>query len=75
MTVMDLEPGQQAVVAEVEGDPARALQLSHYGLTPGTPITLTQKRPLPVVQVGRTDLALDAAVAYSIYVSADAQTA
>jgi DtxR family transcriptional regulator, Mn-dependent transcriptional regulator len=69
---MDLEPGQEAVVTEVAGDPARAQQLSHYGLTPGISVTLTQKRPLPVIQVGRTDLALDAAVACQIYVSPDA---
>jgi Fe2+ transport system protein FeoA len=50
------------------GDGDLWLQLSQYGLLPGTPICLTRKYPVPIVRVGQTDLALDRAIAARIYV-------
>jgi Fe2+ transport system protein FeoA len=70
--LLDLPPGASGHVADVEGDPARLLQLSQYGLLPGTPITLARTRPVPIVRIGQTDLALDRAVAAGVYVDVDA---
>jgi DtxR family Mn-dependent transcriptional regulator len=67
--LLDLKPGQSGHVCDVGGEGSNKLaQLSQYGLLPGTPIRLTQKHPVPIVQVGQTDLALDMAVAAEIYV-------
>jgi Fe2+ transport system protein FeoA len=67
--LLSLEPGQGGQVVAMDGDsPERLHHLSQYGLTPGTPIRLRQKRPVPIVQVGETDLALDAPIAATIYV-------
>ena len=55
-------------MADVTGDADTLLQLSQYGLLPGTPIRLARKYPVPIVQLGQTDLALDRAVAARIYV-------
>jgi DtxR family Mn-dependent transcriptional regulator len=67
---LNLAPGQSAtVVAITSADPDRARQLSQYGLTAGTPIRLLQKRPVPIVQVGETDLAVDTPIAAEIYVA------
>jgi Fe2+ transport system protein FeoA len=69
--LLDLPAGACGHVADVEGDPARLVQLSQYGLLPGTPITLARKRPVPIVRIGQTDLALDRAVAAEVYVDLD----
>jgi Fe2+ transport system protein FeoA len=66
--LLDLKPGQGGHVCDVGGGGSRLAHLSQYGLLPGTPIRLTQKRPVPIVQVGQTDLALDMAIAAEIYV-------
>ena len=70
--LIDLEPGEEGQIAEIGGEAGRLSQLSHYGLVPGTPIRLCQKRPVPIVQVGHTDLALDEAVARQIFVRREA---
>jgi Fe2+ transport system protein FeoA len=69
--LLDLPAGACGHVADVEGDQARLLQLSQYGLLPGTPITLARKRPVPIVRIGHTDLALDRSVAAHVYVDLD----
>ena len=67
--LLDLKPGQGGHVCDVGGEGSSTLaHLSQYGLLPGTPIRLTQKRPVPIVRVGQTDLALDMSVAAEIYV-------
>lgn len=66
--LLDLKPGQGGHVADVAGDEDMLLQLSQYGLLPGTPISLARKYPVPIVRVGQTDLALDRSVASQIYV-------
>jgi Fe2+ transport system protein FeoA len=72
--LLDLPAGACGHVADVEGDQARLLQLSQYGLLPGTPITLARKRPVPIVRIGHTDLALDRSVAAHVYVDLDITT-
>jgi Fe2+ transport system protein FeoA len=69
--LLDLRPGECAHVADVDGPGAEGdilLHLSRYGLLPGTPVRLARKRPVPIVQVGQTDLAIDHAIAARIYV-------
>jgi len=66
--LLHLKPGQDGHVCDVGGEGGRLARLSQYGLLPGTPIRLTQKRPVPIVQVGQTELALDISVAAEIYV-------
>ncbi len=66
--LLDLKPGQSGHVVDVGGDTDILLQLSQYGLLPGTPVRLARKYPVPIVQVGQTDLALDRSVAARIFV-------
>lgn len=47
---------------------ARLDRLGSYGVAPGARIRLHQKRPAYVIQIGETDLALDADVAGDIFV-------
>jgi Fe2+ transport system protein FeoA len=66
--LLDMRPGQEGHIADIEGKNDLLRQLSHYGPTPGTPVRLQQKKPVPVVQVGETDLALDSSIAGQIFV-------
>lgn len=67
--LLSLRPDQPArVVALGEGHPDELLHLSHFGLMPGIPIQLRQLRPVPIIRIGETDLALDRAVAAEISV-------
>ena len=69
--LLDLPAGTCGHVADIEGDQAHLLQLSQYGLLPGTPITIARKRPVPIVRIGHTDLALDRSVAAHVYVDVE----
>jgi Fe2+ transport system protein FeoA len=42
--------------------------LAVFGLVPGAEVEVVQQRPAPVVRVGETELALDAAIAREIMV-------
>ena len=64
-SVDQLEAGQTASVLSLSGDRNR---LAVFGLVPGTEITLLQRRPACVVQVGETELALDREIARRILV-------
>jgi Fe2+ transport system protein FeoA len=71
--LLALEPGQEGqVLALDEAWSARWEHLSQFGLTPGMTIRLMQKRPVPIVQVGGTELALDLPVAQAIYITREA---
>ncbi len=65
MSVDQLGAGQSARVLSLSGDRNR---LAVFGLVPGAEITLLQRRPACVVQVGQTELALDRAIARRILV-------
>lgn len=70
MPLVRLKEDQEARVVGVAGErPELLAQLSQYGIVPGTPVRLRQKRPVPIVQIGHTELALDADVAALVYVS------
>ena len=65
ISVDQLEAGQTATVLSLSGDRNR---LAVFGLVPDTEITLLQRRPACVVQVGETELALDPEIARRILV-------
>ncbi len=68
-TVRDLASGDRAEVVHLADEtPVRSNALAVFGLTPGMEVTLVQRHPSYVVQVGETLLALDEAVAGSIVV-------
>jgi Fe2+ transport system protein FeoA len=47
---------------------ARASRLTAFGLTPGTPVSILQRRPVPVVRIGETELALSEEILRQIQV-------
>jgi Fe2+ transport system protein FeoA len=63
-----------ATGAEVEVDglaemPAtRASRLTAFGLTPGTVVAISQRKPVPVVRIGETELALSEEILRQIVV-------
>lgn len=68
-TVREMSGGEQAEVMHLEtGDADRSNALAVFGLTPGSEVTLVQRHPSYVLQVGETLLALDADVADTIVV-------
>jgi Fe2+ transport system protein FeoA len=46
------------VLELAEMPPSRASRLTAFGLAPGTVVALAQRRPVPVVRIGETELAL-----------------
>lgn len=69
LTVRELSGGERAEVVHLEAEDAgRSNALAVFGLVPGSEITLLQRLPSYVLQVGETMLALDAEVAGSIVV-------
>lgn len=74
LTVRELASGEQVEVVHLgEETPDRSNSLAVFGLTPGSEITLVQRHPAYVVQVGETLLALDGEVAGSIVVRRPAE--
>ena len=65
LSVDQLAAGQSASVLSLSGSRNR---LAVFGLVPGTEITLLQRRPACVIQVGETELALDLEIARRILV-------
>ena len=65
ISVDQLRAGQTASVLSMSGDRNR---LAVFGLVPGTEVTLLQRRPACVIQVGETELALDREIARRILV-------
>lgn len=56
------------IVYIVPREPEQLLRLSSFGIVPGALVRLQQSLPTPVLRVGETTLALDAAIAGGIYV-------
>ncbi len=65
LSVDQLRAGQTASVLSLSGSRNK---LAVFGLVPGIEITLLQRRPACVVQVGETELALDREIARRILV-------
>jgi len=69
----DLEPGREARIVFIAPGVVRRLdRLGSYGVVPGTVLTLRQKRPSFVIEVGGTALALEREVAGEIFVRREA---
>jgi Fe2+ transport system protein FeoA len=68
LTVRELAGGERAEIVALAGGTARRSNLAVFGVAPGSEITLVQRQPSYVVQVGETLLALDAEVAADIVV-------
>ncbi|MDI3522910.1 MAG: ferrous iron transport protein [Bacillota bacterium] len=68
-TVADLAPAEKAAVLGLAPAAPRDLnKLMALGVLPGAPLTLLQRSPSLVVQVGETVLALDEKIARTILV-------
>jgi Fe2+ transport system protein FeoA len=65
-TLADLRPGDDGVLAAIEGVPALAARLTAQGLAPGVAIHLVQRSPSYVIEVGEMTLALERRVATAI---------
>ena len=62
-------PGTPVEMLELGEMPdSRASRLTAFGLTPGTIVTLAQRRPVPVVRIGETELALSDEIVEQIHV-------
>ncbi|MDI6871190.1 MAG: FeoA family protein [Bacillota bacterium] len=57
------------VAALVTREPERLQKLMAFGILPGMPITLLQRRPAFVFQVGQTQVAVDERIAADILVT------
>jgi len=63
------EPGEEFEVVEIRPGRARRLErLSALGIVPTAVIRLRQRHPEPVLEVGLTQVAIDADIAQQIYV-------
>lgn len=63
------EGAQGRVEALATQDPERLQKLMAFGILPGMPIVLLQRRPAFVFQVGQTQVAVDEQVAADILVA------
>ncbi|HET7294570.1 MAG TPA: FeoA family protein [Vicinamibacteria bacterium] len=66
-TLAGLSPGESAVVDKLTGDGALLAGLTAQGLVPGARLTLVQRAPAYVIEIGETTLALEHAVAEGIW--------
>jgi Fe2+ transport system protein FeoA len=61
--------GTPVEVLELAEMPAsRASRLTAFGLVPGTVVSLAQRKPVPVVRIGETELALSEEIVRQIHV-------
>ena len=61
--------GEEAEVHGLGAMPSgRASRLTAYGLTPGTAVAVLQRRPVPVVRVGETEIAISEEILAQIVV-------
>jgi Fe2+ transport system protein FeoA len=61
--------GTPVEVLELADMPAgRASRLTAFGLTPGTIVAVAQRKPVPVVRIGETELALSEEILGQIHV-------
>ena len=69
LPLSDLTAGSRAVVVSIDSRRgSRLSRLSAFGLLPGSHVTLLQRHPSLVVQLGETEVALETAVAKEVIV-------
>lgn len=65
-----LAKGATGEVRSLTGMPeGRLARLSAFGLVPGTPVTVKQRRPVPVIGIGETEVAVTEEVLAQIWVT------
>jgi Fe2+ transport system protein FeoA len=69
-TLAQLEPGDAAEVERLDGEGDMLTSLTAQGVVPGARVTLVQRQPAFVIEVGETVLALERAVAEAVRVRA-----
>lgn len=70
LTLADVFPGKRALIAgmgDLPGDQAHRLQA--YGILPGRLVRVLSNRPMVIVQVEQTELALEESVARQIFIA------
>jgi Fe2+ transport system protein FeoA len=68
-TLLEIRPGGQARVVEFRSLSAVQIEnLQAYGLTPGHLLRVLQQAPVTVIQIGNTELALEADLARQVEV-------
>lgn len=69
-----IKPGQEVQVTEISPalTPGKKAHLLAYGVTPGQRVKVLQNKPLTIVQIDFTELALDNELANAVQVSVPA---
>ena len=68
-TLLEVPPGSRAQVVDINGLSAIQVEnLQAYGLAPGHWIQVLQHTPVTVIQIGNTELALEAELAGQVEV-------
>jgi Fe2+ transport system protein FeoA len=67
-TLDDVLPGTACIVSEVEGEPGLRVKLAHLGLAEGAEVTVDQRRPALILQVGATRFAVERSIARRVVV-------
>ena len=68
-TLVDVKPGETVLVHHVEASPSRIDKLAALGILPGVELLVHQRKPVIVVEVGETVLALEHDLAEGIVVA------
>ena len=68
-TLVDVKPGDRVLVHHVEATPSRIDKLAALGILPGVELMVHQRKPVIVVEVGETVLALEHDLAEGIVVA------
>ena len=72
-TLDDVMIGTDCIVAEVRGEPSLRVKLAHLGLAEGAEVTVDQRRPALILQVGATRFAVERSIARRVIVHAAAE--
>ena len=68
-TLVDVKPGDRVLVHHIEASASRIDKLAALGLLPGVELLVHQRKPVIVVEVGETVLALEHDLAEGIVVA------
>lgn len=70
LTLADVFPGKRALIAGIGDLPdEQTHRLQAYGILPGRLVRVLSKRPMVIVQVEQTELALEESVARQIFIA------
>lgn len=70
LTLADVFPGKRALIAGIGDLPAeQAHRLQAYGILPGRLVRVLSNRPMVIIQVEQTELALEESIARQIFIA------